>query len=249
MKEYYFAVIKFPVMVSLSLIILLGLFFLVAFGANARTGLSMQEVVVYTTIFVALMFLVINWLFVLLSTHNIIRPHGFKLFGQWMLSFIYFPMAKVLSFITFQKLPVLQESFLHFNNEIVMSNYMRLENPRILVLLPHCLQSSECKIRITQDINDCADCGKCEISEIKASLGKYDVMMAVATGGSLARKIIMDNHPYIIIAVACHRDLTDGVRDSWRFPVYAVLNERPKGPCFETIVSIPALEFAIKRFQ
>jgi hypothetical protein len=52
----------------------------------------------------------------------------------------------------------------------------------------------------------------------------------------------------VIIAVACHRDLTDGVRDSWRYPVYAVLNERPKGPCFETTVSASTIEFAIKKF-
>jgi hypothetical protein len=71
----------------------------------------------------------------------------------------------------------------------------------------------------------------------------------VASGGSLARKLIADNHPDLIIAVACHRDLTEGVRDAWQFPVYSILNERPKGPCFETTVSLKAIEFAINRFK
>ena len=249
MKEYYFAVIKFPVMVSLSLIILVGLFFAVAIGSNARTGLSAMETSLYLLTFLALVFLVFNWLLILISTHHVISPPWLKRFSQWMLSAIFFPMARIMAFLTFQKLDSLQESFLNFNNEIVMSNYLRLQNPSMLVLLPHCLLGSECKIRFTNDINDCADCGKCEVSDIKQSLSSYDVKLAVATGGSLARKLIQDNRPDLIIAVACHRDLTEGVRDSWRFPVYAVLNERPKGPCFETTVSIKAIEYAIKRFQ
>ncbi|MDZ4181635.1 MAG: DUF116 domain-containing protein, partial [Candidatus Cloacimonadaceae bacterium] len=77
---------------------------------------------------------------------------------------------------------------------------------------------------------------------------KYNVFAAVATGGSLARKLITDQRPDVIIAVACHRDLVDGVRDAWQFPVYAVLNERPNGPCFETTVSLSTIEFAIKKF-
>lgn len=248
MKEYYFAVIKFPVFVSLSLIILIGLFMGMALGTTGRTGLSFTETLFYSVAFTLLVFMVINWFIVLLSTHHVIRPRWLMNFSQWMLCGTYFYLAKSLAYITFQKRDSLQESFLNFNNEVVISNFTRIENPRILVLLPHCLQSSECKIRITNDINDCAECGRCDVAQIKQSLSKYNVKLAVATGGSLARKLIVDNRPDIIIAVACHRDLTEGVRDSWRFPVYAILNERPNGPCFETTVNIKALEFAIKKF-
>jgi hypothetical protein len=31
--------------------------------------------------------------------------------------------------------------------------------------------------------------------------------------------------------------------------VYALLNDRPKGPCFETSVSVKAIEFAIGKFM
>ena len=71
----------------------------------------------------------------------------------------------------------------------------------------------------------------------------------MATGGSLARKLIQDKNPNVIVAVACHRDLLDGLRDAWRYPVYAVLNERPNGPCHETTVSIASIEFAIQIFK
>ncbi len=249
MKEYYFAVIKFPVLVSTVLIILVGLFFLLALGSNSRTGISGNETIIYTLVFISLVFLVSNWILVLMSTHSVIKPPFVQRFSHWMLTQIYYPMAKALNFITFQKTHTLQESFLNFNNEIVMSNYMRLENPKMLVLLPHCLQGSECKIRITNDINDCADCGSCDICTVKNALSSQPVKVAVASGGSLARKLIADNRPDLIIAVACHRDLTEGVRDAWQFPVYSILNERPKGPCFETTVSLKAIEFAINRFK
>jgi len=248
MKDYYFSVIKFPVFVSLTLLILVGLFFGMAIASYGRTGLGMWETVFYTLIFIVLVFLVSNWILALMSTHTVIKPPWAQRFSAWMLFNIYYPLAKTLNSILLRKRAGFQESFLNFNNEIVMCNYSPLKDPSILVLLPHCLQNSECKIRITADITECAECGKCDVATAKQVLSKYPVKTAVATGGSLARKLIIDNHPDIIVAVACHRDLTEGVRDSWRYPVFSVLNERPKGPCFETTVSIPALEFAIKRF-
>ena len=143
----------------------------------------------------------------------------------------------------------MQESFLNFNNEIVLSAAKNINHTNILLLLPHCLQNSQCKIRITANINDCASCGKCDIAELKALAERLNVKAAVATGGSLARKIIRDVMPDVIVAVACHRDLTDGVRDAWRFPIFGVLNERPNGPCIETCVSLHTIEFAIRKFQ
>jgi hypothetical protein len=141
MKEYYFAVIKFPVLVSTVLIILVGLFFLLALGSNSRTGISGNETIIYTLVFISLVFLVSNWILVLMSTHSVIKPPFVQRFSHWMLSHVYYPMAKALNFITLQKTHTLQESFLNFNNEIVMSNNMRLENPKKLVLLPHCCKA------------------------------------------------------------------------------------------------------------
>lgn len=235
-------------MVSLSLIILSAVYFSMALGNYHRLGLSPLETVIFTFLFVLLTLLVSSWILVLMSTHQKIRPNGLRLYSTWMLVNIYYYLAKWLGKLVMQKKKELQESFLNFNNEIVLSNYSGIHSNNILVLLPHCLQNSECKIRITNDIIDCAECGACDIAKVKGIISKHNVRAAVATGGSLARKLIQDSRPDVIIAVACHRDLTDGVRDSWRFPVYAVLNERPNGPCFETRVSVSIIEFAIKKF-
>jgi hypothetical protein len=248
MKEHYLAVIKFPMFVSLSLIILSIIYFSLALVSYHSLGLSPMETLLFTLLFILLTVLVSTWILILMSTHQKIKPSGLRLYTKWMLFNIYFYLAQWLGKVFMQKKGIMQESFLNFNNEIILSNFSGIHSKNILLLLPHCLQKSECKIRITNDIIECAECGACDIAKVKGIMSKYDVRAAVATGGSLARKLIQDSRPDVIIAVACHRDLTDGLRDSWRFPVYAVLNDRPNGPCFETKVSVSTIEFAIKKF-
>jgi len=248
MKKHYFAIIKFPMYVSLSLFILALIYFIMALGSYHRLGLSAWGTAAYTLIFIILVVLVSSWILILMSTHQKIKPKGLKLYTTWVLFHIFYYLAKWLSKLFLQNKQILQESFLNFNNEIVLSNFFGIHSQRILLLLPHCLQSSQCKIRIVDDIIECEECGNCDMAKMKNIVSKYNVKAVVAAGGSLARKLIHDNKPEVIIAVACHRDLTDGVWDSWRYPIYAVLNERPKGPCFETTVSTAPIEFAIKKF-
>ena len=72
--------------------------------------------------------------------------------------------------------------------------------------------------------------------------------MAIATGGTIARRIVVQARPRIIVAVACERDLSSGIQDTHPLPVFGVINERPNGPCLDTFVSIRRLESAIRRF-
>jgi hypothetical protein len=74
------------------------------------------------------------------------------------------------------------------------------------------------------------------------------VKIAVATGGTLARRIIVENRPEAIVAVACELDLTTGILDSYPLPVIGILNERPHGPCINTKVDIEKVRGAIASF-
>ena len=77
---------------------------------------------------------------------------------------------------------------------------------------------------------------------------KSDTKIFIATGGTLARKIIVDSKPKAVIAVACERDLTSGVRDVNKIPVLGVFNSRPNGPCVDTDINIKEVEDAINFF-
>jgi hypothetical protein len=50
------------------------------------------------------------------------------------------------------------------------------------------------------------------------------------------------------VAVACKRDLTSGIVDSYPLPVLGILNERPYGPCINTVFDLQKVTDAIRHF-
>lgn len=139
-------------------------------------------------------------------------------------------------------------SFISVNNELVLAEAERYAPRDILLLMPHCLQNSKCDRRLTYDINNCVRCGKCPMAGLLGLHDKYGVNLAIATGGTIARRIVVQLRPRLIIAVACYRDLSSGIQDTYPLPVYGVLNERPHGPCLDTTVSLPIVEKMLDRF-
>jgi len=134
------------------------------------------------------------------------------------------------------------------NNQLVMAEAKKVQPEQMLILLPHCLQNHDCAVRITGNVHNCKSCGKCKIKDLAALSEKYHVHVAVATGGTLARKIVVEKRPKIIIAVACERDLTSGIQDAYPIPVFGVFNRRPFGPCYDTDVDMNLVEKGLKTF-
>lgn len=139
-------------------------------------------------------------------------------------------------------------SFIKVNNELVAAGAGTYEARDVLVLLPHCLQNSLCKYRLTYDINNCKRCGKCPVKGLLELSEKYGTHLAIATGGTIARRIVVQKRPRLILAVACERDLSSGIQDTYPLPVFGVLNERPNGPCLDTQVNLRNLEDALRYF-
>ncbi|MDA8170100.1 MAG: DUF116 domain-containing protein [Nitrospiraceae bacterium] len=133
------------------------------------------------------------------------------------------------------------------NNRLVLRERPAVKT--LLLLLPHCLQTDECKIRITRNIYNCARCGKCGIKDIIGMADEFGIKLFVATGGNLARRIVKDVGPDAIVAVACERDLSSGISDSFPLPIFGVCNERPFGPCLNTKVDLVKLKQAILVFS
>lgn len=161
---------------------------------------------------------------------------------------IFYPVLIQISKIFRIEVDSIQRVYGKINNFLIKTKTIKVKNDEILVLLPHCLQDSECQYKITNDINNCRMCGKCDIQKIVELSNKYKVKIVVATGGTLAREWIKKIKPKAIIAVACERDLASGINDVKVLPVIGVFNERPNGPCFNTTVNIRNLEEAIELF-
>ncbi|WP_300832235.1 DUF116 domain-containing protein [uncultured Bilophila sp.] len=144
--------------------------------------------------------------------------------------------------------PSVRRSFIKVNNELVLSDHPHCKPHELLVLLPHCIQSSRCTHRLTYHIDHCARCGACPIRDVLGLRDAYGVQVAIATGGTIARRIVVQARPKLIVAVACERDLSSGIQDTHPLPVFGVINERPNGPCLDTFVNIRRLEAAIRTF-
>ncbi len=142
-----------------------------------------------------------------------------------------------------------RNSFIEINNRLLVSGNRHTILPeQMLLLLPHCLQRADCQRRITTSIDNCQQCGKCDIDALIKLAKAKKIRIAVATGGTLARKIVRDHRPTIIIAVACERDLTSGIHDTFPLPVYGILNQRPEGPCWNTRVDVDEVDKALQIF-
>ena len=142
----------------------------------------------------------------------------------------------------------IRRSFVAINNQLVLAEAKKVKPEKLLILLPHCLQFHDCSVRITGDVRNCKACGKCRIKELAALAEEYHAPISVATGGTLARRIVVQKRPEIIIGVACERDLTSGIQDSYPIPVFGIFNKRPFGPCYDTDVDIDLVTSAVKTF-
>jgi hypothetical protein len=140
-----------------------------------------------------------------------------------------------------------QQSIISLNNRLVRAERPKTKN--ILLLLPHCLQVDECNIRLTHNIHNCERCGRCEIKDLIGIAEDHDLNLFVATGGTIARRIVDDLRPEAIVAVACQRDLSSGLVDTYPLPILGISNERPFGPCLNTRVDLEQVKEAIKFFS
>lgn len=136
--------------------------------------------------------------------------------------------------------------YIDINNILVQSGSNKYKAEDILILLPHCLQSSSCVHRVTNNIVNCKRCGKCCIGDILQAADSENIKVRVVTGGTAARNVVKADKPKIILSVACERDLMSGIEDIIRIPVMGVINQRPNGPCNNTMIDLNVFRHSLK---
>ena len=144
----------------------------------------------------------------------------------------------------------IEDSYIKINNQMTVSQDIKYRPEEILILAPHCLQNTNCPHKITIDVQNCHRCGKCSVAGLLDIAEETGVNLVVASGGTFARKLAKEYQPKAIVAIACERDLTSGIKDmnAQHIPVVGVLNERPNGPCYNTTVQICKVRQALAEF-
>ncbi len=136
-----------------------------------------------------------------------------------------------------------------FNNFILKLKKKRVKTEKMLILLPRCLQHSTCTENVVESIDNCKRCGKCPTAAIATLAEKYGIPTGLATGSLMARELVKKYRPELIIAVACERELVQGIFSVFPRAVFAVYNQRPHGACLNTQVDAKDVEAAILRFK
>jgi hypothetical protein len=84
-----------------------------------------------------------------------------------------------------------------------------------VLLLPHCLRpSKDCPGKMTKQGLDCTGCTRveCAIYQLRTSAVEVGYGgVCVAPGGRLAIRFLIENQPAGVVAIACHKELEEGL--------------------------------------
>lgn len=159
---------------------------------------------------------------------------------------ILYPLLMLAGSFSKNRKEAYQKLIIDLNNTLVKRERLKVKS--ILLLLPHCLQINECDVRLTFNIYNCKRCGRCEIKDLIQIAEDNHLTLFVATGGSLARRVVNETKPEAVVAIACENDLSSGIADTYPLPILGIPNERPFGPCFNTSVNLEKVKEAIEFF-
>jgi hypothetical protein len=164
---------------------------------------------------------------------------------RWLLVKLFLPVMVMAGGVLGVQRIKIERAFIDINNKMVSVMGRRFRPEKLLLLMPHCIQYDDCKIKVTRNVKNCAGCGRCEIGELLSLSEELGVSLFISTGGTVARRKVYEERPDAVVAVACERDLTSGLQDAYPLPVIAIVNKRPRGYCMETGVAVDEVRRAI----
>ncbi len=136
--------------------------------------------------------------------------------------------------------------FILFNNRVVRWRRVRVQPREVLLLLPHCLHRLACSQNVAHNLDECRRCGACSVGDLARIRDEFGVVACMVGGGRQA--LAQTRRPEIkaVVAVACDRELAQGIWAAFPKPVLAVPNMTPEGPCKNTMADPVAVIRAIE---
>ncbi len=124
-----------------------------------------------------------------------------------------------------------------------------------ILLLPHCLRRTDtCQNKYTKQGLECQECNPdCPVNQLRAAALKLNYKgICIAPGGALALKYISLVKPEAIVAVACDKELQEGIEGVARLAPAAkkaipiVVVPLSKDGCIDTEVDV---ELALQKIS
>ncbi len=139
-------------------------------------------------------------------------------------------------------------ALLRVNNFITRLRCRKVEPKHILLLVPHCLQWQTCNRNVKADLANCVRCGNCKVADLLALSERYGVRVELVSGGRKAVAAVREDSVKAVVAVACGKELSAGLKAIFPKKTLAVRNRQPEGPCVNTTVDVNTVEDAIVQF-
>ena len=134
------------------------------------------------------------------------------------------------------------------NNLSVRLRRKRCRPDQLLLLFSSCLQRSSCDGNVVGSLDNCRRCGQCVVCEFLDLADELGVNVFLATGGRLAAEKARDPKIKAIVAVACGKELSEGIKATFPKPVLVQELTTPNGPCKDTQVDFQAVRKAVEYF-
>jgi uncharacterized protein len=134
------------------------------------------------------------------------------------------------------------------NNVLVRIRRARCAPQNLLLLFSSCLQKSTCECNIRSSLDNCKRCGGCVVGPLLDLAEQYGLQAFVAAGGRLAAAKCSAPSVKAIVAVACCKELSEGLRAVFPKPTLLVQLSTPNGPCKDTEVDYDRVRQAVEWF-
>src|SRR3989337_1044090 len=90
---------------------------------------------------------------------------------RWVLVKVFLPVMVLMGGVLKIKKIKIEQAFLDLNNRMVRAMVKRggiFSPEKIVILMPHCIQYEDCRIKVTKDVKNCVGCGRGEIGDLVA---------------------------------------------------------------------------------
>ena len=199
---------------------------------NLNLFTLLGEIVVILLIILAILICITLILGVYLVKNKKLLFPGLLLFA---LNLTYPFIKKILKWFQLNDL-LIDEISIDLRNRINRYKFQTLDAKDVIMVLPHCLRSTDCPAKLGESGLECVNCGKCCIGTIKAVSDEKGIDMYIVPGSTFIKNVIKKRPFKGVIGVACPLDLN--------LAMMSLENYCPQGVyllrdgCINTIVNV-----------
>jgi uncharacterized protein len=124
-------------------------------------------------------------------------------------------------------------------NKVNEKVYKHTKPQDTIVVLPHCLRSTECEANLETSGLVCNNCNRCVIGVIKTKAEDKGFKVFIIPGSTFLKKILEKNDFKAVLGVACYQDLNLSMMKLSKFSCQGV--PLLKDGCINTKVDVKAV--------